>query len=209
MVPAVTAPASQVRSIWVKTTLATKTMAEISIMRAQEQRSVEVARRIVQRSCATWRPPECHRQPAGLPGPWRRTTSRPRRRPSGRRRPPGRTRWPAGTSRWSHRDVRAVRALVRPGAKNLVLQAEHLGLLRRLGVVEAEQVQQPVHQQVLRLLCRAPTVLAGLPLRHRRAEHDVTEEALRRLLVVIRRAQLIHRERQHVCWAGSSMYFSW
>jgi hypothetical protein len=72
----------------------------------------------------------------------------------------------------------------------------------RLGVVVAEQVKDPVHGQQLELRLGAVPRRPRLRRRYLRAEHHVTEQAgvRGRLLPAagLRRAQLVHRERQHI-----------
>ena len=85
-----------------------------------------------------------------------------------------------------------------PRCQQRGLQAEHLLVLVGLGVVVAEQVQDPVHGQQVHLVPRAVAGLGGLPLRDRGAEHQVAEDALLGLLVDQAGAQLVHREGQHV-----------
>ncbi len=84
------------------------------------------------------------------------------------------------------------------------LEAEHLAVLLGLGVVVAEQVQDPVHGQQVDLVGGGVVGLAGLagllglPLGDRVAQHQVAEHALLGLLADQAGAQLVHREGQHV-----------
>ena len=77
-------------------------------------------------------------------------------------------------------------------------------MLLRLGVVVAEQVQDPVHGEQVDLVGGAVLRLAGLPgllglpLGHRMAQHEVAEHPLLGVLVDHAGPQLVHREGQHV-----------
>ena len=68
-----------------------------------------------------------------------------------------------------------------PRREQPVLQAEHRGVLVRVGVVVAEQVQDAVHGAAARARPRRVTGLAGLLRGHRRAEHHVAEQPGQRL----------------------------
>jgi hypothetical protein len=69
-------------------------------------------------------------------------------------------------------------------------------------MVVAEQVQDSVHRQQLKLILRAVPGLGGLFGGDLRAEHDVAEQTRVGSFVArrtrLRRPQLVHRERQHV-----------
>src|SRR5665647_2581926 len=89
-----------------------------------------------------------------------------------------------------------------PSRDDLVVETEHHGLLLRLGVVETKKVEKAVYEEVLGLFVGRPPVVSGLSRGHRRAEHDVAEQAQGRFFVVLGRTQLVHREAQHVGRAG-------
>ena len=65
------------------------------------------------------------------------------------------------------------------GQQELALELEHLALLVRLGVVEAEQVQDAVRREQQQLLVGGVAGLLGLVRRDARAQHDVAEDAPR------------------------------
>src|SRR6478609_1533297 len=87
-----------------------------------------------------------------------------------------------------------------PVVQDPLLEGEHLALLVGLLVVVAEHVQHPVDGEQLQLLVHR--VLGGggqaLLLRHLGAEHDVAEQALRQVLALLARTQLVHGEGHHV-----------
>src|SRR5690625_2191141 len=89
-------------------------------------------------------------------------------------------------------------ALGEEGEEELALEREHLVLLLRLGVVEAEQVEDAVRGEEEQLLGGAVTGGLGLGGGDLRAEHDVAEHALDRRLPRDAGAQLVHREGQDV-----------
>ena len=62
-----------------------------------------------------------------------------------------------------------------PGGEQLVLQPEHGGVLIGIGVVVAEQVQDSVHAQQLKLVLSRMAGLTCLRRGDLRAEHDVAE----------------------------------
>src|SRR2546423_14539163 len=71
-----------------------------------------------------------------------------------------------------------------PSSQQLLLPPEHLRLLVRLGVVVAEQVQDPVRGEQPQLVGGGVTGVLGLLHRHLRAQHDVPEQAGDRLVVL-------------------------
>src|SRR5450755_3772186 len=97
-----------------------------------------------------------------------------------------------------------------PGREQLVLQAEHRGVLVRLSVVIPEQVQDAVRAEQFELVTQRMLRLAGLVGGDVGTEHDVAEQAGRRRRFPARalvdpgtaaggrRSQLIHGEGQHV-----------
>jgi hypothetical protein len=91
---------------------------------------------------------------------------------------------------------------VPPGFQQLLLQAEHLGVLLRFCVVIAQEMQYAVHGEQLKFRLRAVPGRLCLLGRDLRAEHNVAEQAGvgGRLLAPagLRRPELVHRERQHV-----------
>ena len=98
-------------------------------------------------------------------------------------------------------------AVCPPGREQLVLQAEHLGVLARVGVVVAEQVQDAVRAQQLKLGLHVMAGPGGLPRGDLRAQHHVTQQAGQRARLgapvgprsgLVRRPQLVHRERENV-----------
>src|SRR5699024_10135269 len=80
------------------------------------------------------------------------------------------------------------------GQQQLALELEHLALLLGFRVVVPEQVQDPVRGEQQELLLRGVAGRGRLLGRHGRAEHDVTEDAVLRLLALASGAQLVHRE---------------
>src|SRR5690606_13206543 len=92
----------------------------------------------------------------------------------------------------------SVRAWSAPPSQELVLETEHLLVLLRLRVVVAEQVEDAVHGEQLDLGQGPVPRRHALLLRHRGAEDEVAQDAFLRLLVDLARAQLVHREGQHV-----------
>ena len=64
-----------------------------------------------------------------------------------------------------------------PRLQQLVLGAEHGGVLFGLGVVIPEQVQDPVHAEQLELVLGGVASLDGLFGRDLRAQHHVPEQA--------------------------------
>ena len=82
------------------------------------------------------------------------------------------------------------------------LRREHLLLLGRLAVVVAEQVQHAVRAEQVQLVLGAVTCRRRLRPGDVRAEHDVTEQRRRRVLVVVAVVatvvQLVHREGEYV-----------
>src|SRR6185437_1881769 len=96
------------------------------------------------------------------------------------RKPPIPVRTTASRTSRTRGPASSTSALAAPGEERqqqLSLQVEHLPLLLRLGVVVAQQVQDAVGGQKQQLLLGRVTGVAGLPLGHARAEHDVTEQA--------------------------------
>ena len=86
-------------------------------------------------------------------------------------------------------------------ASNWLLQREHLALVRRLGVVVAEQVEDPVRAEQVELLLHGPLVLDRLGRRDGRAEHNVTKETGVRPRRPRSAGASRPREGQHVGWA--------
>ena len=176
--------------------------------RADEQRRVQVARRILDDPSHPQRHPGARPRPAARPGPGRTTTARPRRRPSAR---PGSTRTSA-TPSWiqsvaftatappARGAVRSGRAPSRPGS--CPSDRTSRPVARGPSWSKPSRCSSPCTSRYSASAVGGSPVLGGLPGGHGRAEHDVAEQTLRRLVVVVRRPQLVHRERQHVGRTG-------
>src|SRR3954454_2124659 len=112
-------------------------------------------------------------------------------------------RTPASTSsQMSRMLIGSSRPAVPPLLEQPGLQVEHLLVLVGLGVVVAEQVQDPVHREQLDLVLGGMPGLRRLPLGDRHTQHQVAEDALLGLLVDQSGAQLVHREGEHVGGPG-------
>src|SRR5262245_30633359 len=95
-----------------------------------------------------------------------------------------------------------------PRREQPVLQSEHRRVLLRVAVVVAEQVQDAVRAQQIDFLAYGVPGAPSLDRRHLRAEHHVAEQPGNSILVGtavlgwrptgLRRAQFVHREREHV-----------
>src|SRR5215471_3785057 len=112
------------------------------------------------------------------------------------------------------RCVPAGRAPGAPRTQQPVLQPEHGGTLRRLGMVEPEQVEDAVRAEHLQFLLDRPLCLPGLPRGHLRAQDHVTEHGrggvpvggpgpVGAVAARWRRAQLVHGESEDV--GGASL----
>ena len=177
MIPAVTAPACQVFGISEKITLATRMIAEISIM-LRTKRAVFRYRggssTILRTRCAPGLPSSTSRLARALENDDRAASAAAVN--------PAKIISTKAMPSWSqvglghHEPPGTVRTLHGPRRDDLVGETEHLRLLLRLCVVVPKQVQQPVHQQILRLLAGGASMLARLPVGHLRAQHDVAEQ---------------------------------
>ena len=65
--------------------------------------------------------------------------------------------------------------MVIPCRDDLIVKSEHDALLSGFSMVVAEQVQQPVDEEVFRLPVGSATILSSLASCDGRAQHDVTE----------------------------------
>ena len=179
----------------------TRTAAVSSAATRSSSSEVEVARRVVDDLPAARPRRRGPRAAARRRGPGRPGRARPRRSPHS---PASTTSTAATTSSRTSPLVIGVHrvpsaALLASRREQLGLQAEHLALLLRLGVVVAEQVQDAVGAQQLQLVLGGVPGGAACRCGDLRAEHDVAEQPRLGLLVVAaRRTQLVHREGQHV-----------
>src|SRR5690554_1144417 len=82
--------------------------------------------------------------------------------------------------------------------QEVALQAEHLLLFDGFGVIETEQVQDAMGGQHEQLIERAVACRLGLGRGDLRAEHHVAQKVGRADRVFRARAQLVHREAEHV-----------
>ena len=169
----------------------------------QEQQHVDVAGAVVEQRraarAAPARPSRSQLVDAGARDPAERRLAAPRAN-AGEHAPARRRR---ASDRRRRRVIGRPAARGHPLGEQPRLQPEHLGVLLGLGVVVAEQVQDPVGEQQRELVLerggRPPRPGAAPPAgraRRRRAGPRLG------LLVVLGAAQLVHRERQHVGGPG-------